>query len=71
MSLKVVIKDDEFAPVFLCVHMSSHSTCLLIINTGVYLCFLAFLLRVGAVSANRCISFSRDYTVSWSEINLE
>lgn len=36
-----------------CVHMiwglSVHSRCLLIINTTVYLCFLAFLLRLSAV----------------------
>lgn len=37
----------------LCVRMiwglSVHSRCLLIINTAVYLCFLAFLLRLSAV----------------------
>lgn len=46
-------KEDEIAHVFLCVHMILelyvHSRCLLIINTTIYLCFLAFLLRVSAL----------------------
>lgn len=46
-------KEDEIAHVFLCVRMILglyvHSSCLLIINTAIYLCFLAFLLRVSAV----------------------
>lgn len=57
-------KDDEVAHIILVCSYDLgivHSRCLLIINATVYLCFLAFLLRLSAVGAGRCSSFLRGY----------